>query len=41
MVGNNKQALKWFQILLTKVTSDPNILARVGSLFKRVKKNKK
>ena len=36
LVGNNKQALKWFQIILTKVVSDPNILSRVGSLFARV-----
>ena len=41
MVGNNKQALKWFQILLAKVNGDPNILERVGSLFKRVSKKNK
>ena len=39
LIGNNKQALKWFQIILTKATSDPNILCRVGSLFARVYKN--
>ncbi len=35
MTGNTKQALKWYQVLLTKVPTDPNILARVGSIFAR------
>jgi len=33
MVGNNKQALKWYDILLTYCPNDPNIHARVGSLY--------
>jgi len=36
LMGNTKQALKWYQVLLTKVPSDPNVLARVGNLFSRV-----
>ncbi|EGR28423.1 hypothetical protein IMG5_176090 [Ichthyophthirius multifiliis] len=35
LMGNTKQALKWYQVLLTKVPTDPNILARVGNVFAR------
>ncbi|EAR82438.2 tetratricopeptide repeat protein (macronuclear) [Tetrahymena thermophila SB210] len=35
LMGQTKQALKWYQVLLTKVPTDPNILARVGNIFAR------
>ena len=40
LMGNSKQALKWYQILLTKVPTDPSILSRLGALFARVIINK-
>jgi intraflagellar transport protein 88 len=36
LMGNTKAAIRWYQILLTKVPSDPNILARMGSICSRV-----
>lgn len=39
MTGNSKQAQKWYLELLNKVPHDPNILARLGSLFARVRIN--
>lgn len=36
IIGRTKQALKWYQIILTKIPNDPGILARIGSIFFRV-----
>ena len=36
VIGRTKQALKWYQIILTKLPNDPGILARIGSIFFRV-----
>ena len=36
IIGRTKQALKWYQIILTKLPNDPGILARIGSIFFRV-----
>ncbi|KRX05596.1 hypothetical protein PPERSA_12774 [Pseudocohnilembus persalinus] len=35
LMGNTKQALKWYQVLLTRTPSDPQILLRVGGIFAR------
>jgi len=35
MMGDTKQALKWYQVLLTKVPTDAMILAKVGRLWER------
>jgi intraflagellar transport protein 88 len=35
LVGNIKQGLKWYQIILTKLPNDAGILARVGNIFFR------
>jgi len=43
-MGNSKAALRWYQILLTKLSggsggkgpTDPNILARMGAIYARV-----
>ncbi len=43
-MGNSKAALRWYQILLTKLAggsgnkgpTDPNILARMGAIYARV-----
>ena len=37
LMGRNKSAMKWYHILLSKIPSDPNILARLGALYSRVK----
>lgn len=45
LMGNPKAALRWYQILLTKLAgnsnlkgpTDPNILARMGAICNRVK----
>lgn len=34
-IGNTKQALKWYQIILTKLPTDAGVLTRVGSIFFR------
>jgi len=36
VIGRTKQALKWYQIILTKLPNDAGVLARVGSIFFRV-----
>ena len=44
LMGNSKAALRWYQILLTKLSggsntkgpTDPNILARMGTICARV-----
>jgi len=35
IIGRTKQALKWYQIILTKLPNDAGILARVGNIFFR------
>ena len=35
MMGDTKQALKWYQVLLTKVPTDAMILSKVGRLWER------
>jgi tetratricopeptide (TPR) repeat protein len=34
-MGNMRQATKWFNILTTRVPSDPGILARLGQIYSR------
>lgn len=35
IIGRTKQALKWYQIILTKLPNDAGVLARVGNIFFR------
>ena len=32
-LGNTMEAIKWFNILITLVPSDPGILARLGAIY--------
>lgn len=34
-IGNVKQALKWYQVLLTKLPTDAGLLSRIGNIFFR------
>lgn len=36
-IGNTKQALKWYEVLLTKVPNDAGTRSRIGHLFFRVR----
>ena len=33
MIGNNKEARKWYDILITQCPNDPNIHQRIGALY--------
>lgn len=34
-IGNVKQALKWYQVLLSKIPTDAGLLSRIGNIFFR------
>jgi len=34
-MGNHKQAMKWYQILISKTPTEPSVLARLGALCAR------
>ena len=35
LMGNMRQATKWFNILTTRVPTDPGILSRLGQIYSR------
>ena len=35
LMGNTKQALKWYQVLASKLPNDSSLLARLGALCAR------